>query len=331
VDDLRNWLLFRHMVSLKTRSCGWEEWTRMSNDKTKYSSSILVCRKTLLYALKGWKGNIYIDKISTKMDAWQTFFSSCNLEERLFFVIGTWLVVNGTFWGSNLIFYFLYQADAFPQYRVIPGAFPPKDIIQECIRANIFGNGLLLPVILYFAYPFFLSCGMSVTGPLPTVGTILRDMVVNVAVNDTMFYWCHRILHHPSIYKYIHKHHHRFNHSIGIAAQFAHPIEDVLANIAPTIVGCLVMQSHLFTFWLWLYIRLWETVYVHSGYSFPYSPFNLFPAIQGGSERHYFHHSHNQGCYGSFTCFWDWICGTDAAFNEYQAQKKAAKGEKKGK
>lgn len=109
--------------------------------------------------------------------------------------------------------------------------------------------------------------------------------------------------------------------------RYAHPVEDFLANSVPTIAGPLIMGMHAYVFWLWLCIRLLETVDAHSGYSFPWSPFHLF-AFQGGAERHDFHHSHNVGCYGSFTIFWDWITGTDQAFLDFKA-KKTTKGDKK--
>jgi hypothetical protein len=40
--------------------------------------------------------------------------------------------------------------------------------------------------------------------------------------------------------------------------------------------------------------------------------------LQGGSERHDFHHSHFLGSYGSFFCFWDWLCGTDVPYRAHQ-------------
>lgn len=33
-----------------------------------------------------------------------------------------------------------------------------------------------------------------------------------------------------------------------------------------------------------------ETVDAHSGYLFPFSPWSLIPSIQGGADRHDFHH-----------------------------------------
>ena len=68
-----------------------------------------------------------------------------------------------------------------------------------------------------------------------------------------------------------------------------------------------------------------ESTDVHSGYNFPFSPFHLLDRIQGGAERHDFHHSHNIGNFGSFFTFWDWITGTDRAYRDWKARQAAAK------
>lgn len=99
-------------------------------------------------------------------------------------------------------------------------------------------------------------------------------------------------------------------------------MEQVLANFIPTFGALALLGAHPMVQFLWIVIRILETVDTHSGYAFPWSPFDYF-AWQGGTERHDFHHSHNVGCYGSFTIFWDWVCGTDAQFLKHQARKHA--------
>lgn len=125
------------------------------------------------------------------------------------------------------------------------------------------------------------------------------------------------MLHLRSLYSAIHKKHHRFHSNVGIASEFAHPLED-LANTLAFITGPLILGTHLFTLWAWFVVRIWETIDAHSGYAlpFPLSPFSLF----GVADQHDFHHSHNQGCYGSFFGFWDWIMGTDAAYKKWKAE-----------
>lgn len=245
----------------------------------------------------------------TAFDAsWDSFWQGTGLSERTIFVLGLWATHMVVFWGYNIFLYFCYKFDLFSAQKIEKGVFPAKDLVQETLKTLIINHLIVQPVAFYYLYLIFAHFGTQVYSPLPTWRIIIRDIIVSIAFNDTFFYWIHRLLHHPAIYKYIHKQHHRYNHSIGIACEFAHPVEDVFANFFPSIGGCMFLGSHVFTLWLWLAIRLWETLDVHSGYSFQWSPFHLF-LFQGGPDRHYFHHSHNVGCYGSFTIFWDWITG----------------------
>ena len=246
--------------------------------------------------------------------AWNDFWHSTGLSDRAIFVLGLWLTHIVVFWGYNFFLYICYKYDLFAKQKIERGVFPAKELVQENIQLLLVNHIFVFPVATYFMYPIFASYGTQIYGPLPSWSTVLRDFIVSIAFNDTVFYWSHRMLHHPAIYKYIHKKHHRYNHSIGIAAEFAHPVEDVISNLFPSIGGCMFLGSHVFTFWLWIALRLWETLDVHSGFSFKWSPFHVFP-FQGGADRHYFHHSHNVGCYGSFTIFWDWITGTFSNFS----------------
>lgn len=248
------------------------------------------------------------------------------MEERVLFTVITSLVHTLTFVIPNALLFMFHYMKWFEQYKIQGnGAYPDMKLIKQCIRDNFIGHLIVAPLAAYFGYPIFQSFGMSMTAPLPPIQIILRDFIVFIAVNDTMFYWAHRMLHHASIYKYIHKQHHEFKTPIGISSKYAHPIEDIIANTLPTILGPIFMGTHAYVFWLWLFIRLLETIDAHSGYSFPLSPFHALP-FQGGAERHDFHHSHNVGCFGSFTIFWDWICGTDQAFLEWKAKNPSVAG-----
>lgn len=114
-------------------------------------------------------------------------------------------------------------------------------------------------------------------------------------------------VHHPSLYKAIHKKHHKFKVSIGFAAEYSNPIEGLFANLIPHATGPVLTQMHHSTVLLWLCLRLTETIDAHSGYAWPWSPWHLLASVQGGAERHDFHHSDNIGSYGAFFTFWDWL------------------------
>jgi hypothetical protein len=115
---------------------------------------------------------------------------------------------------------------------------------------------------------------------------------------------CHdscRMLHHRWVYARVHKQHHMFNATVGIAAEFAHPIEDLLANLLPTLLGPLLCGAHLCVLSAWVTLRVTETAgesttakvvftsvcvttEAHSGYEFPFSPFVLITKLTGATS-----------------------------------------------
>ncbi len=84
-------------------------------------------------------------------------------------------------------------------------------------------------------------------------------------VNDTGFYWSHRTLHRPLIYKHVHKKHHMFNKTIGIASEFADPVEELCSNMIPTMLGPVILRVHPYILAAWLVFRVLYANDVHNG------------------------------------------------------------------
>ena len=68
---------------------------------------------------------------------------------------------------------------------------------------------------------------------------------------------------------------------MGVASIYAHPLEHLVSNILPLIIGPFVVKAHLSLAWFWYCLAILNTVNAHSGY---HMPFML------SSEGHDFHH-----------------------------------------
>lgn len=98
---------------------------------------------------------------------------------------------------------------------------------------------------------------------------------------DRQYFVFLRLLHHPRLYKYIHKRHHEWTSPIAITAVYCHPVEHIFSNLLPPLLGPLILGSHTATSWLWFAIAILSTLNAHSGFHFPFFP---------SPEAHDFHH-----------------------------------------
>lgn len=96
-------------------------------------------------------------------------------------------------------------------------------------------------------------------------------------------------------------------------------MEEICTGIVPTFTGPFLMGMHPILVFIFVALRVSESADAHCGYAFPWSIWRLGRP----GDRHDFHHSHNIGNYGAWFTFWDRVCGTDKAYREYIAKKKA--------
>ena len=149
-------------------------------------------------------------------------------------------------------------------------------------------------------------------------------------IHDAYFYWMHRMIHHPRLFRAFHLLHHRSVNPSPWAAYSFHPLEAVLESMIFVIFLFTIPINgwHLFVFFV---ISLLYNVYGHLG-------FELYPA---GWNRHWLgrwmntsvahnqHHHYFKGNYGLYFLFWDRWMGTvrqdyDASFSEVSSRERVA-------
>ena len=113
--------------------------------------------------------------------------------------------------------------------------------------------------------------------PGPLLFTV--QVIFCMMVEDTVFSFSHRILHHPKLYPTIHKIHHEHRVTFCLSPLHAHPLEYILGNVLPVMLGPALLghRMHMASMFGWHIVRIWETVDAHCGYSFSWSPFRFLP------------------------------------------------------
>ena len=128
---------------------------------------------------------------------------------------------------------------------------------------------------------------------------------------DTYFYWTHRAMHHPSIYKLVHLRHHAFPDPSPLASYSFTAAEALTyALFAPLVL--LVMPVN---FWVLLVAGSWfalASTGVHLGYELAPSWWGTSPFTRwiGTSTMHNMHHEHTDENFALYFTFWDRLMGT---------------------
>ncbi|VDI64835.1 methylsterol monooxygenase [Mytilus galloprovincialis] len=184
--------------------------------------------------------------------------------------------------------------------------------LKKAVKLVLF-NGFVVafPMTLLGIYTMKLR-GCAFSGDLPSFTRVVIDIIMFSLVEEFGFYYSHRLMHHPIVYKYIHKIHHEWTAPIGIICIYAHPLEHCLVNMMPVILGPIIMGSHLSTTWMWYFITLVSTTISHCGYHFPFLP---------SQEAHDFHHQMFINCFGVLGIL-DRLHGTDNIFRASKAYKR---------
>lgn len=226
---------------------------------------------------------------------------------------GLFILHELSYWLSFVPFAIFDQIPSLQRYKLQPEKPATRPQVSYCALRVLLNHFLLVLPIILITHPIFalLGCTTTIT-ELPTISTVLIQLVIFFVVEDFVFYWGHRLLHTPYLYTKVHSVHHHHSAPFGIAAEYAHPFEVVFLGFA-TLAGPLIVGPHLATLYIYLGLRCFQTVECHSGYDLPYSPRRWIPGY-GGAEFHDHHHRIHSGNYASTFIWTDWLYGTDQAY-----------------
>lgn len=135
-------------------------------------------------------------------------------------------------------------------------------------------------------------------------------------LHDTWFYWTHRAMHHPKIFRHVHKLHHLSRETTPFTAISFYPLEAIVEG-SWYVIPALLFPFHPIAILLFAIIQTFHTVFNHLGYEpFP-KGFTRHPilGIKTTPTHHSMHHEKVGGNYGLYFTWWDRMMGTE--FKDY--------------
>lgn len=295
-------------------------FTPRLNPRPKYPSPMRIIKKTVLEIVRvGTLCTVVAMLVYPKYLAFVNWLTQQGYSEQMAVVImflsvhtGCYVIINGTF--------FLCEQNGWlEEYKFIRKKYqkPTVELMKKTIWEQVINQLIAGPIFgFYVFYHVFKFFGMPrLDAPLPTVPRLWAAFVFSKLFNDVGFYWSHRMVHHPKLYGMIHKQHHTYTGSIGIAAEYAGFVESIVSNLIPSIGGCMFFGcwGSFLIMLVWIAERLWQTYETHSGYCF-YGTWAHSIGLTSieTAAYHDFHHSGNRGNFGA--PWLDYLCGTMDAY-----------------
>lgn len=117
------------------------------------------------------------------------------------------------------------KPNLFEKYKIQPSAHKPYDI-RRVLKAscNVLSNQFFVG-IPFSNFLYLLSKIVGVTPGLkavPTFPKLMFDLIVMGCVYEIGFFYSHLLMHHPLLYKRIHKIHHEWTAPVSVMANYAH-------------------------------------------------------------------------------------------------------------
>lgn len=141
---------------------------------------------------------------------------------------------------------------------------------------------------------------------------LVLSVPVYLFLHDTYFYWSHRLMHRPSLFRRMHAVHHESRPPTAWAAMSFHPWESLAGAIVIPLLA-LVVPIHWAALALVLTVMTVFGVTNHMGWEiFPRRWLDgRFGAVMITASHHHLHHRNYRCNYGLYFRFWDRLCGTD--------------------
>jgi sterol desaturase/sphingolipid hydroxylase (fatty acid hydroxylase superfamily) len=232
------------------------------------------------------------------------------------------------FAGSAYLLFYVLKRNQWLRFKIQP-KFPNHRGITTEIKYSIL-TALIFGVVIYFTLFSSWSGYTRIYSNLHDYSAwyFWASILISIVIHDTYFYWMHRFIHLPRVFRYVHHIHHRSHNPTPLAAYSFHPIEAIL-EIAVLPLIALLIPIHKAALGLFGLYMILLNVHGHLGYELLPKRFRHSRWFKwlNTSTHHNMHHHYSKANFGLYFNFWDRLMGTNHPdySNEFE---KAARGNK---
>ncbi|KAI4139549.1 MAG: hypothetical protein L6R39_006231 [Caloplaca ligustica] len=230
-------------------------------------------------------------------------------------------------WLFGLVVYFIFASLS---YLLIfdHSTFTHPKYLKNQVRLEIKQASIALPIMAIFTVPFFVG-EVRGYGKLYDAPADAPFWLYNIlqfpfffCFTDFFIYWIHRGLHHPRVYRTLHKPHHKWIMPTPYASHAFHPVDGFAQSVPYHVFPFIFPLNKVAYIVLFAFINIW-TVFIHDGEYVANSSFI------NGAACHTMHHLYFNYNYGQFTTLWDRFGGSYRKPNEelFQRESKMSKQE----
>ena len=198
------------------------------------------------------------------------------------------------------------------RWKIRPDTPPARQLVIELLcsvrSVAVFSTVTLATLGLQKAGLMWGAAWRNEAGPV----WIVVALILTIVAHDAYFYWSHRLMHHPRLFRAFHRRHHRSNNPTPFTA-YSFDIAEAAVMASFTVIWLLLVPVPWIAFGLFMLHQIARNVIGHSGYE-------LFPARRDGKPmfdwittvtHHDLHHAQAGWNYGLYFTWWDRWMGTE--------------------
>jgi Delta7-sterol 5-desaturase len=197
-------------------------------------------------------------------------------------------------------------------HRLIQKKFPPNSRLRSEFLYSL--SSMAIFAIIGVGVVFALKYGYGkLYYNIDDKGTLyfIFSVALAILIHDTYFYWTHRLMHHPKLYKHIHLVHHQSTNPSPWAAYSFHPYEAFIQGlIGPVIIFSIPI--HVGALAIFAFYQIIYNAMGHSGFELLPKGFTKSKWFfwHNTTTHHNMHHRYFNYNFSIYYNWWDRIMGT---------------------